>query len=229
MTDETRAPDRRRHRALPLDDDSARAVLSDATRRLWPLLSRVLQAEARAPLIGSGFMRVAPGAAAQPLHKDVHGFDRHEAVADPPSSLPRGGAARAVSVQLQLTDTTAGAREPMMGSLELLPGSHRPDAANGRADAIEAAAAGGDAPRAVPVAVPRGSVTVYSSRVWHRGGANRSERERTFCFLTVAEPDSPAPPGLIHTMALGDVGRWEVGREGIARNLAGGRAGEFRP
>ena len=83
------------------------------------------------------------------------------------------------------------------------------------------------APRAV--AVPRGSVTLYSSRVWHRGGANRSERERTFCFLTVAEPESPAPPGLIHTMALDDVGQWELGPEGVARNSAGKRKGEFRP
>lgn len=70
---------------------------------------------------------------------------------------------------------------------------------------------------AVPVAVPAGTVTVYSSRVWHRGGANKSERERVFCFLTLVEAGSPAPPGLIHTLSREDVGKWAVGETGLVR------------
>ena len=65
------------------------------------------------------------------------------------------------------------------------------------------------------VAVPQGTVTLYSSRLWHRGGANRSDRERTFCFLTVSEPDAPAPAGLIHTMERDEVGGWMLDHRGL--------------
>ena len=60
-------------------------------------------------------------------------------------------------------------------------------------------------------------MTVYSSRLWHRGSAKQGEAERTFCFLTVGEPDAPAPAGLIHTMERAAVGAWTVGRGGLAR------------
>jgi len=120
-----------------------------------------------------------------------------------------------VSIQLQLTDTSgAGA----LGSLEVLPGSHRPDARLGAPAQIREAV---DAPEGargvVPIAVPAGSVTIYSSRLWHRGGANEGGPERAFCFLTVTEPGTPAPPGLIHTISWEDVGAWMVGAEGLAR------------
>ena len=59
-------------------------------------------------------MRVMPGALEQQLHKDVHGHDRHEAVEGMPGGA--GGEARAVSIQIQLTDTAA---QPCMGSLEV--------------------------------------------------------------------------------------------------------------
>ena len=77
-------------------------------------------------------------------------------------------------------------------------------------------------PRVLPVDVPAGTVTVYSSRLWHRGGANGraegeapGENERAFAFLTIGEPGAPAPAGLIHTMARGDVGRWLVSSDGM--------------
>ena len=110
-----------------------------------------------------------------------------------------------------------------MGSLELLPGSHRPDAPAGSEAAIRLAMERprGTAPPVLPVDVPEGSVTLYSSRAWHRGGANNHplQRERVFAFLTVAEPDAPAPPGLIHTMAKGDVGRWLVTPSGLEKRI----------
>ena len=105
-----------------------------------------------------------------------------------------------------------------MGSLEVLPGSHRPDAANGAAECIRQAVEEPLEERGVvPIVVPAGTITLYSSRLWHRGGASRSALERVFCFLTLTEPAAPAPPGLIHTMALDDVGAWAVGREGLVR------------
>jgi len=217
-------------------------VLSPLIARLWPLLSIILQAEA-APLVGAGFMRVGPGAAGQELHKDVHGHDRHGGVAARGAEAGEadeageggeggaagvggaggaggegvmgelGGGARAVSIQLQLSDTTA---QPCMGSLEVLPGSHRPDAARARPEQIKRAVKEPTPSSGVlAVAVPAGSVTLYSSRLWHRGGANRSDRERTFCFLTVSEPDAPAPAGLIHTMERDEVGGWMLDHRGL--------------
>ncbi|KAJ1453663.1 hypothetical protein M885DRAFT_618858 [Pelagophyceae sp. CCMP2097] len=225
FTAETRAYDHRVHRALSLGrpGDGVTEALDDVTRRLWPLFAAVLQAgpEEKLPLIGAGFMVVSPGADAQELHKDVHGHDRHAC-----DACPAPGDARAISVQIQLTDTTAAQD---MGSFEILPGSHRPDAASGLPDDInEAVAACAELDGAAPaadyvrtVAVPPGTVTIYSrpsaSRAWHRGGANRSDKTRTFVFLTLMEPDSPAPPGLIHTMMREDVGRWTVNSSGLAR------------
>lgn len=102
----------------------------------------------------------------------------------------------------------------------VVPGSHRPDAAAGHPRAILRAIQEGEAGGQLTIAVPRGSVTLYSSRVFHRGSANRSARTRTFCFLTVCEPDSAAPAGLIHTMERRDVGAWLVGPRGLQRRSA---------
>jgi len=180
-------------------------------------------------------MRVGHGASDQPLHKDVQGWDRHGPVSAQGGRrlLPaRDDCPRAISVQIQLTDTSdrasgsagvaggGGAAEggvpPRLGSLEVLPGSHRPDAGCGRPDQIQSAI---DNPVAalLPIAVPPGTVTLYSSRVFHRGSANGGGRARTFCFLTLTEPDSPAPPGLIHTMERADVGAWRAGPKGLER------------
>ena len=123
---------------------------------------------------------------------------------------------RAVSLQLQLTDTTlADASTPPRGSLELFPSSHRPDAAHGHPEAIRAAVA--DPSLLTRVDVAPGTATLYSSRLWHRGGANEGMAERLVCFLTLGEPEAPAPPGLVHTMAREDVGAWRVGARGLIR------------
>ena len=133
---ETRAATFRTHKALPVGG-MARSALDETLRRLWPLLAALLQTEAplSAPLLGCGYMRVSPGASAQGLHKDVHGFDRHGAVAAAAGAggeaaagagsvaLPPGGGSRALSIQLQLTDTTRAERDASaLGSLEILPG-----------------------------------------------------------------------------------------------------------
>jgi hypothetical protein len=175
--------------------------------------------------------------------------------------MAAGGAARAVSVQLQLTDTRAESALHPLGSLHVLPGSHRPDTGRGLPGQIRSAverfkeSGGGRAPggggrgrgsgcdggtssgqwgasghgAVVPVAVAAGTVTLYSSRLWHAGGANRrgaedgggegEGRERAFVFLTLMEQLAAAPPGLIHTMARADVGRWVVSETGIRARL----------
>ena len=218
FTDETRAAANRLHFSLPLRGNHTDAV-SDLFGTLYPLLARILQcSEDKIPLLGSGFMRTSPRAKGQQLHKDVHHYDRHLPMDGMPAvtSDPR-----CVSIQLQLSDTSAGAGA--MGSLEVLPGSHRPDAPNGRPATIEKAV---NDPLVrdngvIPIDVPAGTVTIYSSRLWHRGGSNDSnDSARTFAFFTLVEPNCLAPPGLIHTMERQDIGGWRVSSDGLLRQKA---------
>ena len=217
FTDETRSAANRLHLALPLKNHGD--TLSDLFGRLYPLLARILDCSGdKIPLLGSGFMRTSPGAKGQDLHKDVHHYDRHL----PVDKMPKGasinqGEPRCVSIQLQLTDTSLG--DGAMGSLGILPGSHRPDAPNGEPRIIKGAVKDPKLSNGViSVEVPAGTVTIYSSRLWHRGGPNDSaDGERTFAFFTVTEPNCLAPPGLIHTMDRDDVGEWMVTEEGLLR------------
>ena len=107
-----------------------------------------------------------------------------------------------------------------MGSLEVLPGSHRPDTGNGIPSVIARAVKDPNIENGViPVDVAPGTVTIYSSRLWHRGGNNDSNKDRKFCFFTATENQESAPPGLIHTMQLEDVGRWSItGSDGLVKN-----------
>ena len=218
FTDETRAAANRVHLALPLRGNHADAV-SDLFGTLYPLLARILQcSEDKIPLLGSGFMRTSPRAKGQHLHKDVHHYDRHLPIDEMLESASNAREPRCLSIQLQLSDASAGAG----GSLEVLPGSHRPDAPNGRTATIEKAVKD---PLVrdngvVPIDVPAGTVTIYSSRLWHRGGSNDSNNSRTFVFFTVTEPNCLAPPGLIHTMERRDVGEWGMSSDGLLRQKA---------
>jgi ectoine hydroxylase-related dioxygenase (phytanoyl-CoA dioxygenase family)/tetratricopeptide (TPR) repeat protein len=217
FTDETKAAKRRIHMALPLDNDKQYTkIVSSLLDRLRPLLELILQCDSSDDmlLIGSGFMQTSFGAKGQSLHKDVHHFDRHVASDE---EMPESwdcilnGYPRCISIQVQLTDTTAG----KMGSLEVLPGSHRPDAGISPSTIARAVREPSNG-SLIPIDVVPGTVTVYSSRLWHRGGANESkENHRQFCFFTVTEIQASAPPGLIHTMQLSDVGKWCIGGSGL--------------
>ncbi|KAL7504980.1 hypothetical protein ACHAXN_002780 [Cyclotella atomus] len=222
LTDETKAANQRIHMALPLsDDEQYTTVISSVMSRLHPLLTSILQCNdsGRIPLIGSGFMQTSPGAKAQDLHKDVHHWDRHGSFDDIPSSwgYSLNGSPRCISIQLQLTDTTIGGE---MGSLQVLPGSHRPDTKNGSPSVIARAVKDTSTQNGViPLTVLPGTVTMYSSRLWHCGGANDSDTDRRFCFFTVTEDNTErAPPGLIHTMQMNDIGKWCVTKHGLAKS-----------
>ena len=45
----------------------------------------------------------------------------------------------------------------------------------------------------------------------------RATTTRRFCFLTVGEAHAPAPPGLIHTMALEDIGKYVLSEAGLTK------------
>ncbi len=222
FTDETKAPKRRIHKALPLvDDEQCTKTVSKLLGRLYPLLAIILQtsdSEDGIPLIGSGFMQTSPGASKQDLHKDVHFFDLHEDFDEMPESwdCKRNGYPRCVSIQVQLTDTTLGGN---MGSLVVMPGSHRPDTGVSPLAIAAAVKDSGDSGSgAIPVNVTPGTVTIYSSRLWHSGGANESNKDRQFCFFTATENQQNAPPGLIHTFEMSDVGKWCICGSGLKNN-----------
>ena len=223
FTDETKAPKRRIHMAFPLvDNEQCTKTISNLLGKLHPLLAIILQcnsSEDGIPLIGAGFMETSPSASGQVLHKDVHFLDLHEDFDEMPESwdCSRNGFPRCISIQVQLTDTTLGGK--MMGSLEVLPGSHRPDTGVSPADIAKAVRDPCDSgSRVIPVNVAPGTVTIYSSRLWHRGGANESKKDRQFCFFTATEnQQNVAPPGLIHTMQMSDVGKWCISSSGLTK------------
>ena len=221
FTDETKASRRRIHKAFPVDNEQCTKTVSNLFGRLYPLLAIILQcnsSEEGIPLIGSGFMQTSPSAAGQVLHKDVHFLDLHEDFDEMPESwdCSRNGYPRCISIQVQLTDTTLGGK---MGSLEVLPGSHRPDTGVSPAAIAKAVRDPSDSGSGViPVNVVPGTVTIYSSRLWHRGGANESKKDRQFCFFTATENQENAPPGLIHTMQMSDVGKWCISGSGLSKN-----------
>ena len=160
-------------------------------------------------------MQTSRNASGQDLHKDVHHFDRHESFAGMPETweFNLNGYPRCISIQIQLTDTSCG--DGKMGSLEVLPGSHRPDTGVSPSEIAAAVKDPSDSSSGViPVDVSPGTVTIYSSRLWHRGGANESRTDRQFCFFTATENQQSCPPGLIHTMQMTDVGKWSVNSSG---------------
>jgi ectoine hydroxylase-related dioxygenase (phytanoyl-CoA dioxygenase family) len=116
-------------------------------------------------------INLQPGETAQPWHFDDGGV-----------RLPRPRPAFGVSAFWAIDDTTE-----QNGSTEIIPGSHlwddariegavKPaDFSNAAPDADHDA---GDRPDAVKLAMPSGSLAITKGTLWHRGGANRSERPR---------------------------------------------------
>ena len=111
-----------------------------------------------------------PGETVQPWHFDDSGI-----------KAPRPRPALGISAFWAIDDTTE-----LNGSTEVIPGSHlwgeetvegavKPaDFANKR----EPNGDSGSRPDAVKLAMPAGSLAITKGTLWHRGGANRSDRPR---------------------------------------------------
>ena len=99
---------------------------------------------------------------------------------------------RTASVQIALVDTAAE-----QGALEVQPGSHTHTEATDD----------GHAP-SVTVAVPAGSVTVYSPNVLHRGKANARREERLTVVLTLMGAGGLMPNSIPLVVQEEDAGRW---------------------
>jgi ectoine hydroxylase-related dioxygenase (phytanoyl-CoA dioxygenase family) len=116
-------------------------------------------------------INLQPGETAQPWHFDDGGV-----------KLPRPRPAFGVSAFWAIDDTTE-----VNGSTEIIPGSHlwddariegavKPDDFSNKA--VDADHDAGERPDAVKLAMPAGSLAITKGTLWHRGGANRSDRPR---------------------------------------------------
>ena len=177
----TRDHAHRTHKALRVSD--AQKALSEIASKLQPFLQEALGV-AEPALLECGFMVTEPGATAQHFHRDV---------APDVVSL----SSITASIQVSLVDTA-----PNQGALEVVPGSQEFDPSVSEKDRLDSLAK-------VPVAVPRGTVTIYALHLMHRGSANTHTSDRPFMFFTLMG-DGLAPPGLAYTVQPDDIGKYAM-------------------
>jgi ectoine hydroxylase-related dioxygenase (phytanoyl-CoA dioxygenase family) len=110
-----------------------------------------------------------PGETVQPWHTDDGG-----------ARIPRPRPALGISTFWAIDDTTE-----QNGATEIIPGSHlwddlRIEGAVSPSDFAHKGAdrANGDRADAVKLVMPSGSLAITKGTLWHRGGANRSDRPR---------------------------------------------------
>lgn len=141
----------RRTGALVARSESARRLIRNPT--ILPVVAAFLDHASAFQLMLTQVISIYPGEKAQGLHQDENAWDYYPFPAD-------------YHVQCNtlwaLSDYTAE-----MGATRVVPGSHRPEATPPFADA-----------ECVQAEMGRGSVLVYSGKIWHSGGANRSDRVR---------------------------------------------------
>ena len=106
---------------------------------------------------------------------------------------------RISSIQIALVDTGA-----QQGALEVQPSSHT------HTEPTDEQAA-----PSVIVAVPEGTVTVYSPNVVHRGRANTHTDERLTLVLTLVSESGLVPDGIPLAVQAEDAGRWWLARDGL--------------
>jgi ectoine hydroxylase-related dioxygenase (phytanoyl-CoA dioxygenase family) len=141
---------------------------------IHPLALAFAEAELGASCLLSAMLAINlhPGETVQPWHFDDGGV-----------RLPRPRPAFGVSTFWAIDDTTE-----LNGATEIVPGSHlwddeRLEGAVKPADFTGTAASHadhdpGNRPDAIKLAMPSGSLAITKGTLWHRGGANRSDRPR---------------------------------------------------
>ena len=141
---------------------------------IHPLALAFVEAELGSSCLLSAMLAInlQPGETVQPWHFDDGGV-----------RLPRPRPAFGVSTFWAIDDTTE-----LNGSTEIVPGSHlwddeRLEGAVTPADFSRTAVPEADhdpgyRPDAVKLAMPSGSLAIAKGTLWHRGGANRSDRPR---------------------------------------------------
>ena len=211
-TNTTFAPHRRRHLAVSLQAPAVLAALRAVGQVLHPLVCAALLGtspgecgDVALRLVESGMLISTPGAVAQPIHSDTNG-------AHWPAE------ARALKCQVGAMEVTAP-----MGPLEIFPGTFAHSANANAAFMAVSLAAGAQRPSTViPVALPlpKGSVLLYDTTLWHRGGANRAhkaKRRRMQYYVTLLGERGEPPAGLPFTIEPEEVARFRLTLNGVQR------------
>ena len=138
---------------------------------IHPLAMAFVEAELGESCLLSALLAINlhPGETVQPWHFDDNG-----------AKVPRPRPALGISTFWAIDDTTE-----LNGATEIIPGSHLWDGqiVDGPVQPADFANKGadrdhGDRPDAIRLAMPSGSLAITKGTLWHRGGANRSDRPR---------------------------------------------------
>src|SRR5438874_1912492 len=138
---------------------------------IHPLAMAFVEAELGESCLLSALLAINlhPGETVQPWHFD-----------DSLAKIPRPRPALGISAFWAIDDTTE-----QNGATEIIPGSHLWDGQifDGAALPADFVSKGtdrhpGDRPDAVKMVMPSGSLAITKGTLWHRGGANRSDRPR---------------------------------------------------
>ena len=80
---------------------------------------------------------------------------------------------------------------------------------------------------ALPMPLPRGSVLLYDSRIWHRGGANQPGRgrERPVWYVTLLGAHGMPPAGLPYTIEPDEAACMHLTPRGVRVSDAQARCG----
>src|SRR3954451_24912242 len=139
---------------------------------IHPLVLAFVEAELGESCLLSAMLAINlhPGETVQPWHFDDGGV-----------KIPRPRPALGISTFWAIDDTTE-----QNGATEIIPGSHLWDGqyiagASSLADftgTADSARETGDRADAIKLVMPSGSLAIAKGTLWHRGGANRSDRPR---------------------------------------------------
>lgn len=119
--------------------------------RVLPIIERVLDPGCLVSSLSS--IAIGPGEIGQPMHAD-----------DQLIPLPKPHQAIICNTMWAITEFTRD-----NGATRIIPGSHLRDGSPSPVTRYDGV---------IPAEMPRGSVLVYHGSLWHKGGANRTDRSR---------------------------------------------------
>jgi hypothetical protein len=211
-TNTTLSPRNRRHIAISMRSPAVSAALEALASSLHALLYRALDSKYSRALNEGPEGRDRPSL---PSESESDGgrllllesgllVSSPGAVAQPlhTDTAHRPSESRVLKVQLAAEPISAD-----MGPIEIVSGS---------SGAPPATLATASAP--LPLPLPRGAALVYDTRVWHRGGSNKSRKRRPVYYVAVMRDDGAAnpPAGLPYTIPPSEVACYELTPAGAA-------------
>jgi hypothetical protein len=183
-----RNPDFRTLRGLHVRGSSA--ALEAIAHKLAPFLREALE-DHELEVLEHAAYGVGTGAEQQKFHRD-------DSIVD----------SRVVSIQISLVDTSGE-----QGAFQVLAATHHGAARAGEEgqevnSLDELGLLGVDGVQGIVVAVPAGTVVMYSPNAMHRGRGNDTDKERVSLTLTLMGANGLVPEGIPLAICLEDEGKW---------------------